>query len=577
MPPTDAARRRLLLLAAFGLAAWAIAIALTGGFALDTPAGRISSRDPFRAAAVAAILAAWYVARWRDRAADDLGRLTRLPWPRVIAATFTAVALLVGLGWGTFIAGGPDAAGYVSQADMWLHGRLTIATPAWVEDAPWHDAAWSSAPIGYRPAAATGRLAPTYAPGLPLLMALFQFAGGCNAVFLVVPLLGALAVWATYVLGRRASAEWAGAIAAVLFACSPAFLWMLVQPMADVPAAACWIVALCSAWRGSMTTALVAGAAAALAIVIRPNTAPLAAVVAALLLTDADRRIARLAAYAAIVAVAVAFIAATNAYWYGAPWRSGYGGVDYLYSAGRVWPNLQRYGRWMLEAHTPAVLLAFTAPLLLSRTRWERLRIALLAPVFAVTVLALYLPYLVFDDWRYLRFLLPAFPPMFVALGALLAEWPRHARRAGLAAGVAFALTAILAIYGWHFARREGAFGLTSADRRYARAVEFTRQLPENAVLVSLGHSGTLHYYTGRDVLRWEILTRENVDHAIEYLSARGYPLYVVADTFEVSAFKKKFAGTRAAAIFDAPALADVDGTVIYRVSFGPAEAGPHE
>ena len=85
--------------------------------------------------------------------------------------------------------------------------------------------------------------------GLSLLMAAAVALGGERALFLVVPLLGALAVWCAFLIGRRLGGPVAGAASAVLLACSPTFLYQLVQPMSDVPAAALWLAALALALR----------------------------------------------------------------------------------------------------------------------------------------------------------------------------------------------------------------------------------------------------------------------------------------------------------------------------------------
>ena len=70
---------------------------------------------------------------------------------------------------------------------------------------------------------------------------------GDGAIFAVVPLMGLLAVWCTWLLGRRLAGPVAGASSALLLACSPTFLYQLVQPMSDVPAAALWTAALATA------------------------------------------------------------------------------------------------------------------------------------------------------------------------------------------------------------------------------------------------------------------------------------------------------------------------------------------
>ena len=57
---------------------------------------------------------------------------------------------------------------------------------------------------------------PIYSPGVPMLMALFKIAGGDRAVYYVVPLLGGLAVWVTFLVGRQVAGPVVGAAAAVL-------------------------------------------------------------------------------------------------------------------------------------------------------------------------------------------------------------------------------------------------------------------------------------------------------------------------------------------------------------------------
>src|ERR1041384_5765922 len=87
---------------------------------------------------------------------------------------------------------------------------------------------------------------------------------------------------------------------------------------------------------------------------------------------------------------------------YGSPLSSGYGSLAGLFSVDHIAPNATRYTTWMWQSHTPAWLLALAAPVLLPRGITF-----LLLSLAAVNVLC-YLPYVVFNDWWYLRFLLPA-------------------------------------------------------------------------------------------------------------------------------------------------------------------------
>src|SRR5205807_2825761 len=121
---------------------------------------------------------------------------------------------------------------------------------------------------------------PTYPAGLPLVMGAFQRVAGPGAVFYVVPLLGALAVWMTARLGAIVDRPLTGALAAMLLASSPTFVRQVIQPVSDVPAAAWWTLCLALAGRTTAVAALVAGAAAAFAILTRPNLVALVAIVA---------------------------------------------------------------------------------------------------------------------------------------------------------------------------------------------------------------------------------------------------------------------------------------------------------
>ena len=152
------------------------------------------------------------------------------------AALLSIGVLYAGLRLGVMVAGGSDPYGYVSQAGLWRRG-LPIVHQSIVRQSPWPWAAETWAPLGYRPSPKLrDAIVPMYAPGLPLLMALFQAIAGYCGAFLVVPLCSALTVWLTFTLGRRlfdapAVALWGAA----LVAASPVFLYQLMNAMSDVP------------------------------------------------------------------------------------------------------------------------------------------------------------------------------------------------------------------------------------------------------------------------------------------------------------------------------------------------------
>jgi hypothetical protein len=340
----------------------------------------------------------------------------------MLALLLAAVAA-AGVHWGTFVAGGSDSFCYAHQAERWA-AVLRHPFRAWGEqlqvieplalDAPWPDAARAFAPTGHVPSPTRpGAIAPICPVGLAIVMAPFRVAGGRDAIFVVVPLFGALLVGATYVLGSRFAAN-TGLVAATLAACSPVFLYQLMQPMSDVPAAAMWVAAAAAATSARRRGPLVAGLAAAVAILVRPNGAPLAVPLGLFLLlrpergwSDRARAAAWFGGSAALGALAVAVL---NHVYYGSPLTSGYGDLDALFSVRHVGPNVRRYAGWLSDTQTPVWLLAAAAPVVVPGALS-----LLLAAMVAVNVL-LYLPYAVFDDWSFLRFLLPSIPMLLVLL-----------------------------------------------------------------------------------------------------------------------------------------------------------------
>jgi hypothetical protein len=316
-----------------------------------------------------------------------------------------------GIRWGTFAAGGSDSYCYVHQARAWATGQLRVVEPLALE-APWPDAALTFAPAGHIPSPTIrGATAPICPAGLSLAMVPFVWAGGASAAgkaggaFVVVPLFGMLLVWSTYLLGARFSRR-VGWASALLLACSPAFLFQLMQPMSDVPAAALWVLAAATVTSGKRRSPLLAGLAASAAIVVRPNLVPMGVLLGMFLLFRPERLWRERARDAAMFAAAslpgCVLVAIVQAMFYGSPLRSGYGSLATLFAAEHVVPNAIRYATWMWQSHGFVWLLALAAPFLLPG--WLT---ALLLSLVIVNA-ACYLPYAVFNDWWYLRFLLPA-------------------------------------------------------------------------------------------------------------------------------------------------------------------------
>jgi hypothetical protein len=573
----DRGVRLSLLLIAAAAFAWTIAVAATGGFVVRVPFLRLTSHDPTRIFFVSFFAAGAYLLCYRRHLAADLAsivsirRFTPAPtsWPAVALALIT---VFIGVRWGSFVANGSDASGYVSEAELWLHGNLVRPRPSWVDDAPW-PRRWQTMQLGYRAGPDPRTIVPTYSPGLPLMMAVFQGFGGRGAVYYVVPLLGALGVWWTYLLGRRLGGQTVGLLSALLLLASPSYLNMLVQPMSDVPAAAVWTLALYFAIQPASRYAFAAGLATGLAILIRPNLVPLAGIVALVVLANPSR-LRRLLLFGIAVTPAAVLIAALNQRLYGSPLASGYGRLGILYSIDRVWPNVMRYSRWLVEQQTPAVLLWMASPWTATMKRPrvmaagqpadDRLALVLVTVAFPLTVLALYLSYFVFDHWSYLRFLLPGFPGLCIGVAGVLVTL---ASRIRWRAGRVFAP--------WLVAVAMASHGVQYADWTFARVKEnnaatirlinYIPKLPAKSVFICLQYSGAIQYYTGRDVLRWEGFDDPAVlDTAVDYMRTLGYSVYLVNDYGEMKLFRDTFAGTSTAEALSAATPVDLGDALVY-------------
>ena len=466
-----------------------------------------------------------------------------------------------GLHWGTFAAGGSDSYCYVHQAEGWAAGRLQVVEPLALE-APWPDPPLTFAPAGHIPSPTVrGAAAPICPAGLSIAMAPFAYAGAAfrrpDAIFAVVPLFGALLVWSVYLLGSRFSPR-VGLAAALLAACSPAFLFQLMQPMSDVPAAALWVLAAALATSGQPRAPLLAGLVTSAAILMRPNLLPMGVVLGLSFLP----RIAGAATFAAASAPGCIAIALIQQMFYGSPLRSGYGTLEGLFALDHVAPNAARYFTWMSASHTPVWLLALAAPFLLPR----RLS-ALLMSLAAVNVLC-YLPYAVFNDWWYLRFLLPGIAMVIVLMvatfEAIVVRFARVGPRKAAPCTAVFAI--VLSLLFIREARARSVFDLPRLEARYGRAGAYVAEhLPPNALVITSWESGSVRFYGHRTTLVWDVLDPAWLDRAIAFTRMRGLEPYLLFERWEEPIFRQRFAGSDIGKL-DWPPAAEIAGQVrIYR------------
>jgi 4-amino-4-deoxy-L-arabinose transferase-like glycosyltransferase len=446
---------------------------------------------------------------------------------------------------------------------------------------PWPDRWLPIAPTGFVPSPTVpGAIAPICPAGLALAMVPVRLALGREAVYFVVPLLGSLAVAMTYLLARDLAGSIAGALAALWLAASPIFLYQVVQPMSDVPAAAWWALALWLATRGTGPAGLLAGFATAAAVLTRPNLAVLGAVLpgAILLRPHARGEAARLKVAlwfctgALPGAVALALIQHAL---YGSPIRSGYGALSHLFSFSHVPVNLVRYTRWMVETHTPLVLLATAAPFLCAvrsgqsretsppRAAW----LAWTHLAFAAVVMASYLPYVPFEDWTYVRFLLPAIPPWLVLTASTLVVLSSKLRthwRTWVIVVVGLAVT----VFYVHTAWNRRAFRVWAQESKFRIAAEYIgRKLAPRAAVLTVWHSGSVRYYGHRPTILWDAIPPDALDDTVEWLRNERRAAFLLLEAWEEPRFRERFGKADRLGALDWPPIAQFGRDLrLYRV-----------
>ncbi|HVH26523.1 MAG TPA: hypothetical protein VM818_07190 [Vicinamibacterales bacterium] len=528
----------------------------------------------------------WMAGRWLAHAVKRstdrlvaLGEQAGLPALAPLLVPFTVAAVVVatvtlGMLKGAFYAGGADAYGYVSQAHFWAIGTPRVEQP-FVKDMNWPFAAQALAPLGYSPTPERTAMVPIYSAGYPLLMAVFEWLGGRQAVFYVVPLVGGLAVWATYLMGIRVGGPAIGIPSAVLLATSPAFLFQLMFPMSDVPVTAWWALALALVVSDHRGAVFAAGLAAGAAILTRPNLVLLTPVPGALLLWRAARErtlwgpaVQRLVLFAVGVVAGCSAVASINARFFGSPWVSGYGSLGSVFVSQNLLPNLALYPRWLIQTETPVIFLAFLAPFLVKPA--DR-AVVVMWSAFIAAVFGSYVFFRVFDGWIWLRYLLPAFPPllvlMSVALTALMARLPGRARM--------LATVAVVGALSWHgvrFALDEQVFDFRTGEQKVVAIGEYVaRALPERAAVISMHHSGSVRYYSGRLTVRYDYIPDEQLDSVVNELRRLGYHPYFVLEEWEEPNFRARFHEHSALAALDWSPVAWLDHSTRVRI-YDPAD-----
>jgi hypothetical protein len=424
----------------------------------------------------------------------------------------------------SYVAGGSDSSGYLNEARMIAAGRVevpiepmrTMGVPA--ED----DLAWPFAPLGFRPSTNFRNIVPTYPPGFPVHLMLAALIGGwARAPFLVAPMAAMISIVLLFVVARQLglSTEW-GLAACAILAVWPVFVAQGMQPYSD-DLATMWTLAsiacaLAADRRPAWSTA--AGAAFAIGVAVRPTNI-LLALPLAIALRWKPSRLALAAVAAAPFAVALMW---WNARLYGSPLTTGYGSLASAIAWMAPRERIPFYTHFLILHLTPLVFPGGLFVVFDRRAGWR----ALLVSWFLVFFI-FYCFYPCCDDWTSTRFLLPAIPALIIGLMFLLRDWSRTV--------VACALVAVMVTVGAYQTVKLGVLNYYQGETIYPGAVQWTeRQLPRNALLVTMQFSGAFFYYSHRFTARWDYLDRGRFELLRAYAGNANLRWYALLAPFEV-------------------------------------------
>ena len=275
-----------------------------------------------------------------------------------------------------------------------------------------------------------------YPLGYPALCVLAYKLGGPTAVFLVNPILAALAVLGTFLLGRAMMGEFAGALAAILLATNPLHAYFANSALSHSGSIcfAVWGMFFLWRWResGGKWNAFLAGALSAYASTVRYTDGllilPILAMVAWRYLkveTPADLEPVAQEFILMIVAAIIAVTPLLIHHWraFGAPWVTGYSLCGE--STGFGWKFFKE-NWWLMLTRMDAggLILLFPLGLVgLAYLATHDAKRGLLLGLWAVPGLLLYSAYYWApqgDGPGYVRFFVSVFPPLILSALALL-------------------------------------------------------------------------------------------------------------------------------------------------------------
>jgi len=453
------------------------------------------------------------------------------------------------------IAGGADSSGYLNAAKMLSRGRLIEPVQPLKDFSLGPEYAPTFRPLGFSWGTRSEVRVPHYPIGMPWhMMILGMLLGWQIGPFLTGVIAAVLSLILMVFLARKFKLPWSYSIAGgAILSANPAWLFIAVQPMSDV-LAAFWVLAAvlaAVAARERPGWAVLSGAAFGISVLVRPSDA----VMIIPLMFALPFKPKAWGLFAAGVLPFGLYGTFLSHALYGKWLTTGYrGGIAQDMALGYFPARFVHYVKWLFIQLTPIIPLAWLGLPFLRRIRWKD---KLLLLTWFLAYFLFYCFYLSYNDWWYVRFLLPGLPALILAALIVFragqeslekragppstdrARWFRISgwAVAGLAAVFILATEA-------HQAKKLGALNVLEGEHEYRDACLLVKkEWPAKTIVVSFQASGAVTYYTDFTALRWDETDAEKFAVVRERAEAQGYQFRAMLFPFELDRFQKNTPG----------------------------------
>lgn len=435
-------------------------------------------------------------------------------------------------------AGGSDSSGYSNIARLIASGKLHEKQRIVEGISAPEISKYAYIPLGFAPSS-NEEMIPTYPFGLPIIVALTSFVTGLAAAPHIVMWLHAIgSLILIYNFAFLLNLEkLLAVIATVLLAINPLFVSYSTQLMSDMPSLFWCGLAIFAALKTQekVNWAIIAGAAVGVAVMIRPVN--ILIFIPLLIALGKNWRSLIYCGLAGLPFAATLLI--LNHVLYGKFITTGYGDFSEFFSPEFIPLSIKSYARYLILELTPFLLLG--VGIFMPKIWRQNQRVVVVITAWIASFSIFYsCYYFTHETWGYMRFLLPIFPAIILAM-ILTAQnihesFPQF-RRVILIFFLTFS-------FSWQASVLERLPVITDQDESYFKSINLVKDiLPENSIFVAIQTSGALLNYTNFPIIRYDAMDRKDLEKIDEVAKKARRPIYAMLYPFEVKEVLEKFPG----------------------------------